>query len=105
MRARIASEPIRTALAGTEYRGRQSEAATRTEEEGTEQPPSELLLEAPNIEEASLPAVSVAPDAFAASALSAQLVPVPQSRREVILRFTGSWAPPDSGLRLTDRKV
>jgi hypothetical protein len=102
MVAPIASEPVTTSTALTEYRSQRDFAQSRpaTPSQESPLPPVPTPVPTPVPPPAILPPV----EAFAA-ALAAADHPTPASTALATARLTAEWAPPPSDLALTDRLV
>jgi hypothetical protein len=114
MSARIALEPVNTAIAtAAEYRPRTSVAdqligplASPANANGStvanEDPPGTRFHDV-------LPPLPAPPDPpgtmFAAAVMAGALSPKPETPEEIFLRLGGAWSPPDSELHLKDRKI
>lgn len=111
MSARIAPEPIGPVTTTPEFRPRPTageqqvvSAAEGPTSAGGDGPkaPGERFADV-------LPPLPPPPDPpgtmFAAAVVSGALSPRPQTVEELILRLGTAWSPPDSELRLADRKI
>jgi hypothetical protein len=110
MSARIAPEPISPAAAAPDVRPR----ATRGEPHAAaglahaKPPPQEDIKPGERFADV-LPPLPPPPDPpgtmFAAAVVSGALSPRPETPQELMLRLGSAWSPPDSHLRLADRKI
>jgi hypothetical protein len=110
MSARIAPEPISPATAVPDLRTRTAPSepggvpvvgdAGKTTHQDLQ--PGERFADV-------LPPLPAPPDPpgtmFAAALVSGALSPRPETPQELLLRLGTSWSPPDSDLRLADRKI
>jgi hypothetical protein len=100
MVARIASEPISTQLAVSEFRTRQSDVRANSEKPASPLPPVPEPVPTP----VPAPAVVSPGEAFAAALLAEDIETRP-SAVEMSLRQPTGWQVPDSALRLADISV
>jgi hypothetical protein len=114
MSARIALEPVNTAIAtAADYRSRASVADQRVEPIASSANAGSAAIaneEAPGMRfDDELPPLPAPPDPpgtmFAAAVMAGALSPKPETPEEIFLRLGGAWSPPDSELHLKDRKI
>jgi hypothetical protein len=114
MSARIAPEPVNTAIStAADFRprtalGDQQMIAPGATGGGAPSTKEQSEAQQPRLAE-TLPPLPAPPDPpgtmFAAAVMAGALPPKPETPEEILLRLGSSWSPPDSVLRLADRKI
>ena len=108
MSARIAPEPISPAAAAPDARPRATRGEPHAVAGLASAKPQEELEPGKRFADV-LPPLPPPPDPpgtmFAAALVSGALSPRPQTHQELLLRLGSAWSPPDSPLRLADRKI
>ena len=114
MSARIAPEPVNTAMSTTaDFRPRSALGDQQTippSVSGNGTSAANQHDETQGSRHADvLPPVPAPPDPpgtmFAAAVMAGALAPKPETPEEIFLRLGSAWSPPDSDLRLADRKI
>jgi hypothetical protein len=113
MSARIALEPVTAAIPAAEYRQRPAVSDQRVEPVASPANAGNATVaneEAPAMRfDDVLPPLPAPPDPpgtmFAAAVMAGALSPKPETPEEIFLRLGSAWSPPDSDLRLSDRKI
>jgi hypothetical protein len=114
MSARIAPEPVNTAISTTaDFRPRSALGDQQTIPRSVSGNETLAASQYGQTQESRhgdvLPPLPAPPDPpgtmFAAAVMAGALPPKPETPEELFLRLGGSWSPPDSDLRLADRKI